>query len=105
MIRHTVVFRLKHAADSAAENDFLAAARRLAMIPGVQRFECLRQISAKSGFTFGLSMEFADDAAYRGYNDHPEHTRFVEARWIPEVAEFLELDFCPHAATLAGAAR
>ena len=97
MIRHTVTFRLKHAAGSPAERDFLKAACELAAISGVQRFECLRQISKKNAFTFGLSMEFADEAAYAGYSDHPEHSAFVQNRWIPEVAEFLELDYVPHA--------
>ena len=40
-------------------------------------------------------MEFADAEAYRGYNEHPEHVRFVQERWIPEVADFLEIDFTP----------
>ena len=65
MIRHTAVFRLKHAAGSAAERDFLAANRALKSIPGVEAFELLRQVSPKNDFTFGVSMEFADDAAYR----------------------------------------
>ncbi len=64
MIRHTVTFRLKHPPGSAAERDFLQAACALATIPGVERFECLRQTSGKNNFTFGLSMEFADVAAY-----------------------------------------
>ena len=95
MIRHTVVFRLKHPLGSAAEQDFLAAARQLAAIPGVERFECLRQVSAKNPFTFGLSMELADAEAYRVYNEHPDHVRFVQQRWLPEVAEFLEIDYTP----------
>ena len=93
MIRHTVAFALKHAADSPAERDFLAAARALNAIPGVQKFEVLRQVGAKNAYTFGLSMEFADAAAYAGYNDHPEHVRFVQQRWRSEVAEFLEIDY------------
>ena len=96
MIRHTVAFRLKHAAGSAAERNFLQAACGLASIAGVQKFECLRQTSAKNNFTFGLSMEFADAAAYALYSNHPDHTAFVEHRWIPEVAEFMELDYTPH---------
>lgn len=95
MIRHTVAFRLKHAAGSAAEADFLAAGSRLASIPGVENFERLRQVSPKNGFTFGFSMEFADDAAYAGYNEHPVHVRFVEERWKPEVEDFLEIDYEP----------
>ena len=93
MIRHTVVFRLKHPAGSAAECDFLNAACKLAELPSVQKFECLRQTSTKNPYTFGLSMEFADQIAYEGYNDHPKHTRFVRERWLPEVAEFMEIDY------------
>jgi quinol monooxygenase YgiN len=93
MIRHTAVFRLKHAAGSAAEADFLAAVARLKAIPGVEKFEVLRQVSPKSEFTFGVSMEFADQATYDAYNVHPDHATFVEGRWIPEVAAFTEIDY------------
>lgn len=96
MIRHTVAFRLKHAPGSDAERDFLQAACELTKIAGVQKFECLRQTSAKNSFTFGLSMEFANSAAYAFYCDHSDHADFVQRRWIPEVAEFMELDYVPH---------
>jgi quinol monooxygenase YgiN len=93
MIRHTVAFRLKHAKGSAEERAFLSAAEVLAKIPGVQKFEKLRQVSPKNEFSFGFSMEFADQAAYQGYNDHPEHTRFVKELWTPQVEKFLETDY------------
>jgi len=93
MIRHTVVFKLKHSNGSAGERAFLTAADVLAKIPGLQKFEKLRQVSAKNDYAFGFSMEFADQAAYQGYNDHPEHTRFVSERWLPEVEKFLEIDY------------
>jgi len=89
MIRHTVVFRLKHAPGSEAERDFLLAACALAVIAGVQKFECLRKTSPKNAYTVGLSMEFADSAAYAFYNDHPDHVACLQGRWIPEVAEFM----------------
>jgi len=38
-------------------------------------------------------MEFADQAAYDSYSRHPEHDRFVKQRWLPEVVEFLEIDY------------
>ena len=66
MIRHTVVFRLKHPAGSAGEKKFLTDARMLAAIPGVEKFEQLRQVSPKNDYRFGFSMEFADQAAYSG---------------------------------------
>jgi hypothetical protein len=96
MIRHTVVFRLKHKAGSAAEQQFLADGRRiLTAIPGVTKFEALRQTSRKHGndYDFGFSMEFADQAAYDGYDRHPDHIAFVRDRWVPEVAKFLEIDY------------
>jgi len=94
-IQHTVVFNLGHTPGSGEEHDFLVAARDLAAIPGVEDFEQLRQVSPKSSFAFSFSMRFADDAAYRAYNDHPIHAAFVRDRWIPEVTEFQELDFVP----------
>ena len=72
---------------------FLAANRALKNIPGVEAFELLRQVSPKNDFTFGISMEFADDAAYQGYNNHPAHVAFVRDRWLPEVAAFMEIDY------------
>jgi hypothetical protein len=96
-IRHTVVFTPRHAAGSPEEADFLAAAASLAEIPGVEAFEILRETSPKNGYRFGLSMEFADAAAYAAYNEHPEHVRFVQERWLPEIEDFLEIDYAPHA--------
>jgi len=95
MIRHTVVFNLKHPAGSPAEAAFLADAKVLAMIPGVEKFEQLRQVSPKNDYAFGFSMEFADQAAYAGYNDHPNHVAFVRDRWETEVSKFLEIDYEP----------
>jgi hypothetical protein len=92
-IRHTVVFTPRHVPGSAEEADFLAAAARLAAIPGVEAFELLRETSPKNDYRFGISMEFAGPAAYTAYNEHPEHVRFVQERWLPEVADFLEIDY------------
>lgn len=92
-IRHTVSFTLRHAPGSPSETAFLSAAQQLATIDGVEAFELLRQVGAKSEFRFGISMEFADQAAYDGYNEHAAHVRFVAERWIPEVSDFLELDY------------
>lgn len=95
MIRHTVVFRLKHPKGSAAEKKFLSDSNLLAAIPGVQAFEQLRQVSPKNDYHFGFSMEFADQQAYSGYNDHPDHVAFVRDRWVAEVEAFLEIDYVP----------
>ena len=95
MIRHTVAFRLRHASGSAEETSFLSDAESLAAIPGVERFEQLHQVSSKNGFSYGFSMEFADQAAYEAYNEHPTHVAFVRDRWAAEVEDFLELDYVP----------
>lgn len=92
MIRHSVAFTLKHAPDSAEEAAFLNAADVLAAIPGVQRFEKLRETSQKNDYRFAFAMEFSDEDAYRSYNEHPDHVAFVAGRWVPEVARFLEID-------------
>ena len=88
-----VVFTPAHTEGSPEEADFLAAAARLAAIPGVEAFEVLRETSPKNGYRFGISMEFAGPDAYAAYNEHPDHVRFVETRWVAEVADFLEIDY------------
>ena len=93
MIRHTALFRLKHTKGSAAEAAFLKAANVLIAIPGVERFEKLRQVSLKNDFTFGFAMEFASQREYDFYNTHPDHVAFVRDRWVPEVEAFMEIDY------------
>ena len=93
-VRHTVAFTLVHKEGSAEERDFLQTAEQLANIPGVEAYELLAEVSPKNGYRFGILMEFADRAAYDRYNEHPDHVRFVQERWLPEVSEFLELDYC-----------
>jgi len=96
MIRHTVDFPLRHQQHSLEEKRFLADARRiLSAIKGVRHFEALRQISPKSDYQFGFSMEFADQRAYTAYNEHPDHVAFVRDRWVPEVEAFQEIDYVP----------
>jgi Stress responsive A/B Barrel Domain len=92
-IRHTVVFTLIHPEGSDGERDFLEAAERLATIPGVEVFELLYEVSPKNDYRFGIAMEFADRSAYERYNEHPAHVGFVQERWLPEVTDYLELDY------------
>jgi hypothetical protein len=93
-IQHTVVFRLRHAPGSAAENDFLDSARAtLTAIPGVTDFVIRRQVSAKSDLAWQFAMVFADQDAYDAYNTHPSHVSFVDTHWEREVDAFQEYDF------------
>lgn len=96
MIRHTVVFTLKHPLQSLETKRFLHDAKKiLTGIKGVTQFEQLRQVSPKNDYQFGFSMEFADQAAYTRYNEHPDHVAFVRDRWVPEVEKFMEIDYVP----------
>jgi hypothetical protein len=94
VIEHTVCFSLVHPEGSPAEREFLTGARELLTgVPGVQDFAVSRQVSPQSAFRFRFAMRFADEAAYRAYDAHPDHRRFVEQRWAAEVADFQEFDF------------
>src|SRR3954462_3809379 len=95
MIRHTVVFTLKHAPGSAEEKKFLEDALVLASIPTVRKFERLKQVSRKNAFKFGFSMEFDDQGGYYPYDRHPVHVSFVRDGWKMEVTDFLEIDYVP----------
>jgi hypothetical protein len=92
-IHHGVFFKLKYPEGSESEHEFLEAAKHLATIPGVEKFECLQQISKKNRFEFGLSMEFANQQLYDSYNNHPKHVGFIQERWLKEVEDFLEIDY------------
>ncbi len=92
MIRHAALFRLSHPKGSEAEAAFLSSIRELAGIPGVQDFALSRETSPKNPYDYAVSMIFADQSAYDAYNVHPLHVAFVEGKWIPEVAEFMEHD-------------
>ncbi len=92
-IRHTVTFTLKHDKNSPEENSFLEAARTLSSLPTVQNFECLKEISQKNTFDFGLSMEFENRKDYEDYSKHPSHADFVQNKWIPDVVDFIEIDY------------
>jgi hypothetical protein len=41
-------------------------------------------------------MEFDSSADYDNYNSHPLHVEFVQTRWIPEVTDFMEIDYVPY---------
>ena len=90
MIQHTVAFRLGEDADVDA---FWERVGDLAAIDGVQRFETLRQVGTKNDFTDALSMFFDSERDYTQYNEHPVHVAFVNEVWLPNVADFIELDY------------
>lgn len=92
-IKHTVFFKLKHASGSEAEANFLEKAKALASIETIEYFELVDEVSPKNNFDFGLIFEFKDQAGYDFYNNHPDHQKFVQEVWIPEVEDFMEIDY------------
>lgn len=95
MIKHSVVFKLKYPQGSKEEAAFFVAAKQLAAIPAVENFECLKQVSKKNGYSFGLSMQFANQQVYDAYNNHPAHLAFIQQHWLPSVTDFMEIDYEP----------
>ena len=92
-IRHTVAFALPFPEGSDEEAAFLRSAQRLATVPGVEHFVVLHTLGEQDRAPWALSMDFADQAAYDGYNAHPMHREFVETEWLPTVTSFAESDF------------
>ncbi|EGK00959.1 Dabb family protein [Dysgonomonas gadei] len=93
-IRHTVMFNLKYDVNAPETDKFLQDGQRiLSALPMVKNFEVSRQVSSKNEYKFYFSMVFDNQEAYKAYNDHPEHVKFVKERWDTEVTNFLEADF------------
>ena len=92
-IRHIVIFKLKNNVGTNELKDFLAAAKKLASIQGVEKFEFFKQLSTKNKYEYGISMEFANHQCYDEYSNHPDHLAFVQTWWLNEVEDFLEIDY------------
>lgn len=95
MITHSVFFKFNPPIDAAGIQKFFIAAKKLATIDGVEKFETLKQTSKKNNYEFGLSMEFANEDLYQQYNKHPLHVQFINEYWLPSVTEFMEIDYEP----------
>jgi hypothetical protein len=93
MIRHSVILTLKSSLSPVDKLQYFEAVNELKQIPGVQKFEVLKQTSAKNPFEYGISMEFETQQAYDLYAGHSLHTAFVEKYWAACVADFLEIDY------------
>ena len=96
MIRHSVILKLKDTLSEQEKQAFFEAVDTLADIPNVQKFEVLNQVSVKNKFEFGISMEFDNQEQYDIYSNHPVHVDFIQTFWIPNVEDFLEIDYTPY---------
>lgn len=95
MIHHSVFFKFKVGSSEVEREEFFKAGNLLSVIPGVQHFEIVREISPKNDFEFGFSMVFGNATAYENYNAHSDHTFFVQNYWLKMVEKFLEIDYEP----------
>jgi hypothetical protein len=93
MIRHSVILTLRSSLSPEDKLQYFAAVDELKQIPGVQKFEVLKQTSAKNPYEYGISMEFENHEAYDLYAGHFLHTAFVEKYWAACVEDFLEIDY------------
>lgn len=93
MIRHSVILKFKETISYENKKAFFAAVDKLVEIPNVRKFEVLNQVSLKNKFEYGISMEFNTEQQYDNYTNHPAHVAFVENYWIPNVEDFLEIDY------------
>jgi len=93
MIRHSVILTLKSSLSPEDKMQYFAAVDELKQIPGVQKFEVLKQISSKNSFQYGISMEFENQEAYDVYAGHSLHSAFVKKYWAACVEDFLEIDY------------
>ena len=92
MINHGVVFTLKK--DSVlSQEEFFAEALKLKKLDMVKKFKIVRETSSKNQFEFGLFMKFKTPEAYELYNNHPDHVSFVQNIWIPNIEDFMEIDY------------
>lgn len=93
MIRHSVILKLKDQLSTEDKQAFFDAVDTLSAIPNVQKFEVLKQISAKNKFEYGISMEFDTQEQYDIYSEHAEHQAFIQNFWMKSVDDFLEIDY------------
>ena len=92
-IRHMVVFNLKYAKEDPRAKDFIETAKKVfAGIPFARNVMQCWEISPKNNYTYGFSFDFMKPEDYESYNNHPDHCKFVEARWNTEVTDFMEID-------------
>lgn len=66
---------------------------KLSVIPDVQKFEVLKQISQKNKFEYGISIEFENQEQYDSYSNYPSHIYFIQNFWMNNIEDFLEIDY------------
>lgn len=97
--RHVVMFRWNEAADTAARQAMVDALAALpAQIPELLHYRFGPDVGlAADNWDFAVVADFADQAAYEVYRDHPAHQAVITGRIRPIVAERAAVQMVTHA--------
>ncbi len=95
MIRHVVLFRFRDDVDAAgrqAVHDAIAAMPEATGV--VDSYAIGHDLGlAEGNFDFAVVGDFADQAAYEAYRDHPEHQRIIADVIRPAITDRSALQF------------
>lgn len=94
-VMHNVLFQFKPQVTPAQIQLVLSGIQRLqTTVPGLLCVAGGENFSARShGFTYGVTLRFADRAALAAFYRHPAHQQLVAASLRPLLADMLVLDF------------
>lgn len=95
MLRHVVMFRFE---DGTAAEDIAAVREALgglpAAIPEIRAYRFGPDAGINDGnFEFAVTADFADEADYLVYRDHPQHRQVITELIAPHVAERAAVQF------------
>ena len=93
MIRNVVMVELKPDADLADVAEIQHGLRGLVSLPGTISYTLGDDAGFREGnWSFAIVADFADEAAYRRYDEDAEHNR-LRARLVPHVERIARLQF------------
>ncbi len=89
MIRHVVMFRFREDANEAQRQAVHDAIAAMPKATGVTKAYAIGGDLglAEGNFDFAVVGDFADQAAYETYRDHPEHRRIVAEVIRPAITD------------------
>lgn len=95
MIRHVVMFKFRDDADEAQRQAVHDAIATMPEATGVtEKYTIGPDLDLADGnFDFAVVGDFADQAAYLIYRDHPEHQRIVFDIIRPAIADRAAIQF------------
>lgn len=95
MIRHVVMFRFRDDADADLRQAVHEAIATMPEATGVTEAYAIGPDLglAEGNFDFAVVGDFADQAAYMAYRDHPEHQRIVFEVIRPAITDRAAIQF------------